>query len=144
MEHNLVFPKTLGPENARLLTTLVERGRAIFAIHDAQQVSGKNYPAKVALLRRLVIAGWVVRANASKYAVVPLSGGGEALPEANRILVGRDWVPLVPPLEAIIRETKRTISEILRWCLQRRSGSCVVLAPDGCALRPTMWPYSVR
>ena len=87
-----MYPKTLGTESARILTTLASQGQMIFSIEDAQQVSGKNYSAILHNLRRLIKAGWLVKLNAGKYAIVPLEAGAEAIPIANRLVIARELV----------------------------------------------------
>lgn len=91
-----MYSKTLGPENARLLTTLVSQKRFIFAIVDARRISGKSYQATVVLLQRLKKAGWIVSLGAGKYAVVPLNAGNDAVPEVNQFVVARELVNDAP------------------------------------------------
>jgi predicted transcriptional regulator of viral defense system len=84
--------KNLGTESARLLTTLAAKGQIIFTVGAAMQVYGKSYSATVQTLRRLDQAGWLVRLNAGKYAIVPLEAGDEALPTVNRLVIARELV----------------------------------------------------
>jgi predicted transcriptional regulator of viral defense system len=91
-----MYSKTLGTENARLFTTLAGRGRMVFSIEEAQKVAGKGYSATFHELRRLTKAGWLVKLNAGKYAIVPSSAGQEALPEANRLVIAREMVGSAP------------------------------------------------
>ena len=86
------YPKTLGRENSRLFTTLAGLGRAVFSIEDAQKISGKSYPATQQALLRLTKAGWLVKLGAGKYAIVLPSAGGEAVAEANRLVIARELV----------------------------------------------------
>ena len=90
--HSFVFSKTLGSENARLLTTLASQGKLIFSIEEARQLTGKTYATVVQELRRLAKAGWVVKLTPGKYAIVPLEAGGEAIPEVNRLVIARELV----------------------------------------------------
>lgn len=85
-----MYTKTLGIESARLLTLLASQGKFVFSIEDARQVTGKGYTAALHTLRRLSNAGWVVRLERGKYALVPLSAGGDAIPEANRLVIARE------------------------------------------------------
>jgi predicted transcriptional regulator of viral defense system len=82
--------KTLGSTSARLLTALAEEDRTIFSIADAQEILGGSYDAALQTLRRLTRAGWLVRLAAGRYAIVPLSSGGEATPQINRYVVARE------------------------------------------------------
>ncbi|MBN2550768.1 MAG: hypothetical protein JXB15_16510 [Anaerolineales bacterium] len=91
-----MYSKNLGVESARLLTTLAGQGQIIFTVDAAMQVYGKSYSATVQTLRRLDRAGWLVRLNAGKYAIVPLEAGEEALPTANHLVIARELVDGVP------------------------------------------------
>jgi len=82
--------KTLGATSARLLSVLSQSDRTIFSVADAQQVLGASYDATKKALRRLTRAGWVVRLAAGRYAIVPLSSGDEATPQANRYVIARE------------------------------------------------------
>lgn len=87
-----VYPKTLGKENSRLFTALASRGQIVFSIEEAQKISGKNYPATQQALRRLTKAGWLVKLGAGRYAIVLPSAGGDAVAEANRLVIARELV----------------------------------------------------
>ena len=82
--------KTLGATSARLLSVLSQGDRTIFSVADAQRVLGTSYDATKKALRRLTRAGWVVRLAAGRYAIVPLSSGDEATPQANRYVIARE------------------------------------------------------
>lgn len=80
----------------RLFTTLAGQGRMVFSIDYARQITGKSYAATLHALRRLTKAGWLVKLNAGKYAIVPLSAGEDAIPEANRLVIARELTGDVP------------------------------------------------
>jgi len=84
--------KTLGKESAALFTGLASKGQMVFSIADAQQVSGKNYQATLQALYRLTNAGWLVGLGSGKYAIVSPEAGSEAIPAANRLVIGRELV----------------------------------------------------
>ena len=88
----IMYTKTLGAESASLITKLASEGRSIFSIADAQELSGKSYSTVLKDLRRLVDAGWVVKLSSGIYALVPLSAGSEAIPEANRYMIARELI----------------------------------------------------
>jgi predicted transcriptional regulator of viral defense system len=88
--------KTLGATSARLLTALAEADRTIFSVADAQEVLGSSYNATLQALRRLTQAGWLVRLTAGRYAMVPLSSGSEAIPQANRYVIARELLGDAP------------------------------------------------
>ena len=91
-----MYTKTLGAESASLITKLASQGRSIFSIADAQEVSGKSYSTVLKDLHRLVSAGWVVKLNSGIYALVPLSAGSEAIPEANRYMIAQELIKPAP------------------------------------------------
>ncbi len=91
-----MYPKNLGVESARLLTTLASQGQIVFTVDAAMQVYGKSYSATEQTLRRLDQAGWVVRLSAGKYAIVPLDAGEQAIPNANRLVIARELVGDTP------------------------------------------------
>jgi len=91
-----MYKKTLGKENAALFTSLASQGKMVFSMADAQQVTGKGYQATLQALHRLVNAGWLVRLGAGKYAIVPPQAGGDAIPAANRLVIGRELVGEAP------------------------------------------------
>ena len=90
------YSKTLGTENSRLFTSLAGQGRIVFSIDEAQKITGKSYPATQQALLRLSRAGWLVKLGAGKYAIVPLSAGEDAVPEANRLVIARELVGNAP------------------------------------------------
>lgn len=87
-----MFPKTLGPAAARLLTTLAGQAKTIFTIAEAQAVLDSSYGATLQLVRRLTSAGWLVRLTAGRYVIVPLSASGESIPESNRYAIARELI----------------------------------------------------
>jgi predicted transcriptional regulator of viral defense system len=91
-----MYLKNLGTESASLLTTLASQGQMVFTIQDAMRIYGKSYSATVQTLRRLKQAGWLVRLNAGKYAIVPLEAGDEAIPAANRLVIARELAGEAP------------------------------------------------
>jgi predicted transcriptional regulator of viral defense system len=88
--------KTLGKESAALFTGLASQGKMVFSIADAQKVSGKNYQATLQSLYRLVNAGWLVSTGSGIYAIVSPEAGSEAIPAANRLVIGRELVGDAP------------------------------------------------
>jgi len=88
--------KTLGTTSARLLSVLSQENRTIFSVADAQQVLGSSYDATKKTLRRLSRAGWLVRLATGRYAIVPLSSGDQATPQANRYVIARELLGETP------------------------------------------------
>ena len=91
-----MYTKTLGVESASLITKLASQGQSVFSIADAQELSGKRYATVLKDLRRLANAGWVVKLSPGTYALVPLSAGSEAVPEANRHIIARELIKPTP------------------------------------------------
>jgi len=91
-----MYTKTLGAEGASLITKLASQGRSIFSINEVQELIGKSYSTIIKDLRRLVHAGWVVKLSPGIYALVPLSAGEEAIPEANRYVIARELIKPAP------------------------------------------------
>lgn len=88
--------KTLGSTGGRLLKALAEDNRTIFSVSNAQEILGSGYDATLQTLRRLTRAGWLVRLTAGRYAIVPLSSGDEATPQANRYVIARELLGQTP------------------------------------------------
>ena len=88
--------KTLGATGARLLTALAESNRPVCSVADAQELLGSSYDAALQTLRRLARAGWLVRLMPGRYAIVPLSSGGQATPQVNRYVVARELLGGTP------------------------------------------------
>ena len=91
-----MYPKTLGAESAHLLTGLASQGKMVFSIEDALHTGGKSYANTIQTLHRLTKAGWLVRLNAGKYAIVPLEAGDETIPAASRLIIARELVGSAP------------------------------------------------
>ena len=91
-----MYTKTLGAESASLITSLAAQGQTVFSIADAQALSAKSYSVILKELRRLIDAGWVVKLSAGLYALVPLSAGSDAIPEANRYVIARALIQPAP------------------------------------------------
>ena len=88
--------KTLGSNSARLLKALAEENQTVFSVADAQAILGGSYDAALLTLRRLTRTGWLVHLTAGSYAIVPLSSGDEAVPEANRYVIARELMGETP------------------------------------------------
>jgi len=82
--------KTLGPVSAKLLLRLSAEGKSIFAIADAQAITGKSYRATTTLLSKLVYKRWLVRLAPGKYLIVPLEAGLESIPMVDRYVIARE------------------------------------------------------
>src|SRR5208283_2554242 len=88
MKHN-GQAKTLGPQSARLVATLYERGSTIFSIRDAAEISGLTEKSASTLLRQLVHRGVVSRLRPGVFILVPFELGHEREYFGNPYLVAR-------------------------------------------------------
>jgi len=69
--------KTLGPQGARLVTTLHERSQAIFGIGDVKAATGLADASARSFVRTLVERGLVTRLKPGLYILVPFEMGKE-------------------------------------------------------------------
>lgn len=69
------YSKALGKVEARLLASLASQDKNIFALADAQQVSGTSYAATRLLVSDLAKKKWLIRLSRGRYLIVPLSAG---------------------------------------------------------------------
>ncbi len=82
--------KTLGPQAARLVTTLYDRGRAIFTLTDVEKITGfKPGPAR-SFIHKLVTRGVVMRLRPGLFALVPFELGRERQYLGNPYVVARE------------------------------------------------------
>ncbi len=88
--------KTLGSISAQLLKSLAQDNQTVFSVADAQTILGGSYNAALKTCRRLARAGWLVRLTAGRYAIVPLSSGNEAIPQANRYVIAQALMETTP------------------------------------------------
>jgi hypothetical protein len=69
--------KTLGPQAARLVTTLYERGRTIFALAEVEEITGLAPAPARSFVHKLAAGGVVVRLRPGLFALVPFELGRE-------------------------------------------------------------------
>ncbi len=82
--------KTLGPQAARLVTTLYERGRTIFTLADVEAITGvKPGPAR-SFIHKLVTRGVVMRLRPGLFILVPFELGRERQYLGNPYVVARE------------------------------------------------------
>ena len=75
----------IGSAAKRFIDRLIEKEIKYFGVRDATKVSECSDEATIQLLNRLVQAGWVVKLNRGRYAVLPEDGSG-----LNKLAVGRE------------------------------------------------------
>ncbi len=82
--------KTLGPQAARLVITLYERGRPIFTLADVEAITGfKPDPAR-SFVHKLAVRGVVARLRPGLFALVPFELGREHEYLGNPYVVARE------------------------------------------------------
>ena len=70
--------KGLSKTESTLLSSLSEKGRAIFTLKDVVENSGINYDNAKVIANRLVKKRWLIRLSRGKYLIVPLEAGVES------------------------------------------------------------------
>lgn len=65
----------LSKTESTLLSSLSEKGRAIFSLKDVVENSGINYDNAKVIANRLVKKRWLIRLSRGKYLIVPLEAG---------------------------------------------------------------------
>ena len=84
--------KTLGPQAARLVTTLHERNRAIFRLEDVRDITGLSEPSARSFVRKLVDRGVAARLKSGLYVLVPFELGRERQYPGNPLIVAREII----------------------------------------------------
>lgn len=82
--------KTLGPQAARLVTTLHERGRTVFRLGDVRDITGLSEPSARSFIRKLVDRGVAARLKSGLYVLVPFELGRERQYSGNPLIVARE------------------------------------------------------
>jgi len=89
--------KTLGSQAARLVTTLHERGRAVFRLDDVRKITGLSEASARSFVRKLVDRGVATRLKPGLFVLVPFELGrerqylGSPLVVAREIMNGADY-----------------------------------------------------
>ncbi len=82
--------KTMGPTSALLVTSLHERGRPIFTLADAQDITHLNETSARTLVHKLVGRGVATRLRPGLFQLVPAELGRESEYLGNPYLVARE------------------------------------------------------
>lgn len=90
MSMNSTSFKTLGPQAARLVTTLHERGRTVFRLEDVRDIAGLSEPSARSFVRKLVDRGVAARLKSGLYILVPFELGRERQYSGNPLIVARE------------------------------------------------------
>ena len=84
--------KTLGPQAARLVTTLYDENRAIFRLKDIQKILSLNDANARNFVRKLVDRGVVTRLKPGLFILVPFELGKEKEYAGNPFVLARELV----------------------------------------------------
>jgi predicted transcriptional regulator of viral defense system len=84
--------KTLGPQAARLITTLYDENRLIFRLKDVQKILGVDDAAARNFVRKLVGRGLVTRLKPGLFILVPFELGKEEEYAGNPLVLARELV----------------------------------------------------
>lgn len=82
--------KTLGPQAARLVMTLHERGRSLFRLEDVREILGLSATSARSFSRKLVDRGVATRIKPGLFGLVPFELGQERQYAVNPLLVARE------------------------------------------------------
>lgn len=90
------YSRALGKVEARLLASLASQDKNIFALADAQQVSGTSYAATRLLVSDLAKKKWLIRLSRGRYLIVPLSAGETGEYSENWYVVAKNLIEPKP------------------------------------------------
>lgn len=82
--------KTLGPQGAKLVTTLHDRSRAVFRLEDVRDITGLSESSARSFVRKLVDRGVATRLKPGLYVLVPFELGRERQYPGNPFVVARE------------------------------------------------------
>jgi predicted transcriptional regulator of viral defense system len=94
-KHNIPS-KTLGSRSAPLVTALHERGRAIFTLSDAQDITGLKAASVRTLVHKLVVRGVATRLRPGVFQLIPPELGHESEYLGNPYVVARELMGGTP------------------------------------------------
>jgi predicted transcriptional regulator of viral defense system len=84
--------KTLGPQAAKLVTTLHERSRPVFRLEDVRDITGLSETSARSFVRKLVDRGVAARLKPGLYVLVPFELGRERRYTGNPLIVAREII----------------------------------------------------
>ena len=84
--------KTLGPQAAKLVTTLHELSRVVFRLEDVREITGLSETSARSFVRKLVDRGVAARLKPGLYALVPFELGWERRYPGNPLVVAREII----------------------------------------------------
>ena len=90
MHTNSTSRKTLGPQAAKLVTLLHERGRAVFRLADVRNITGLPEASARSFVRKLVDRGVATRLKSGLFVLVPFELGREGQYLGSPLVVARE------------------------------------------------------
>ncbi|MCK4793099.1 MAG: type IV toxin-antitoxin system AbiEi family antitoxin domain-containing protein, partial [Desulfobacteraceae bacterium] len=90
MRTNSTPLKTLGPQAAKLVTALHERGRPVFRLADVREITGLPESSARSFVRKLVDRGVATRLKPGLFVLVPFELGKERQYPGNPFVVARE------------------------------------------------------
>lgn len=84
--------KTLGPQSAKLIVGLYDRGREIFGIKDVHELTGLSEASARSLVRKLVDRGVVTRLKPGLFQLVPFQLGSQREFVGNPYVIARELI----------------------------------------------------
>ena len=82
--------KTMGPQSARLVTTLHEQNKPLFRLKEVRQILQLDHVASSNFVKKLVERGIVTRLKPGLFILVPLEMGKESEYTGNPLIVARE------------------------------------------------------
>jgi len=82
--------KTMGPQSARLVTTLHEQNKPLFRLKEVRQILQLDHVALSNFVKKLVERGIVTRLKPGLFILVPLEMGKESEYTGNPLIVARE------------------------------------------------------
>ena len=87
-----IASKTLGPQSARLVTTLHDRGHTFFRLEDIREITGASKPSARTFARDLVGRGIATRLKPGLFVLVPFELGHERQYVGDPLLIAREMM----------------------------------------------------
>jgi len=88
--------RSLGDQEARLITSLSSKGRGVFTLSDAQKATGNSSATTRKLIHELVQKKWLIRLTGGKYLIVPFEAGEEAEHTENWFVIAKNLIEPKP------------------------------------------------
>lgn len=84
--------RTIGKISAYLINMLYEENKAVFTIHDAQKILGKDYNSTSDFLSKMTKRGVIGRLKSGKFIIIPLEVGNVENYTGNRLVAAKEII----------------------------------------------------